>query len=65
MNLLSKAVNFAKKGGITFKVGDQEANSSFKWKIDTGVAIAPEQLEAIFYRFNRWVRSVGRHKERD
>jgi signal transduction histidine kinase len=53
MNLLSKAVKFAKKGGITFKVGDQEANSGFTWKIDTGLAIAPEQLEAIFLPFQQ------------
>jgi signal transduction histidine kinase/FixJ family two-component response regulator len=52
INLLSNAVKFTEKGSITFKVGDQEGKLRFQVE-DTGVGIAPEQLEEIFLPFQQ------------
>ena len=52
MNLLSNAVKFTEKGSITFKVGYQEGKLRFQVE-DTGVGIAPEQLEEIFLPFQQ------------
>ncbi|MBD2437089.1 hybrid sensor histidine kinase/response regulator [Nostoc sp. FACHB-110] len=68
MNLLSNAVKFTAKGNITFKVGyvnqdekwitnpaiSNEANCQIRFQVeDTGIGIAPEQLEEIFLPFKQ------------
>ncbi len=52
INLLSNAVKFTEKGSITFTVGYQEGKLRFQVE-DTGVGIAPEQLEEIFLPFQQ------------
>ena len=52
INLLSNAVKFTEKGSITFTVGHQEGKLRFQVE-DTGVGIAPEQLEEIFLPFQQ------------
>ncbi|MBW4546311.1 MAG: AAA family ATPase [Symplocastrum torsivum CPER-KK1] len=52
INLLSNAVKFTEEGSITFKVGYQEGKLRFQVE-DTGVGIAPEQLEEIFLPFQQ------------
>lgn len=52
INLLSNAVKFTEKGSITFTVGAQEEKLRFQVE-DTGVGIAPEQLEEIFLPFQQ------------
>jgi predicted ATPase/signal transduction histidine kinase/DNA-binding NarL/FixJ family response regulator/tRNA A-37 threonylcarbamoyl transferase component Bud32 len=52
INLLSNAVKFTEKGRITFKVGYQKAKLRFEVE-DTGIGIAPEQLEEIFLPFQQ------------
>ncbi|MUH01226.1 AAA family ATPase [Scytonema sp. UIC 10036] len=59
INLLSNAVKFTEKGTVTFQVGYHERKLRFQVE-DTGIGIAPEQLEEIFLPF----KQVGedRHK---
>ncbi|HEY9605766.1 MAG TPA: ATP-binding protein, partial [Allocoleopsis sp.] len=52
INLLSNAVKFTENGSITFQVGYQEGKLRFQVE-DTGIGIAPEQLEAIFLPFQQ------------
>jgi signal transduction histidine kinase/DNA-binding response OmpR family regulator len=52
INLLSNAVKFTEKGSITFKVGYQDMKLQFQVE-DTGIGIAPEQLEEIFLPFQQ------------
>jgi signal transduction histidine kinase len=52
INLLGNAVKFTEKGSITFKVGYQEGKLRFQVE-DTGIGIAPEQLEEIFLPFQQ------------
>jgi predicted ATPase/signal transduction histidine kinase/DNA-binding response OmpR family regulator/tRNA A-37 threonylcarbamoyl transferase component Bud32 len=52
INLLSNAVKFTEKGSITFKVGYQDRKLQFQVE-DTGIGIAPEQLEEIFLPFQQ------------
>ncbi|MBD2772891.1 hybrid sensor histidine kinase/response regulator [Iningainema tapete] len=52
INLLSNAIKFTEKGSITFKVGYQEKKIRFAVE-DTGIGIAPEQLEEIFLPFQQ------------
>ena len=52
INLLGNAVKFTEKGSITFKVGYQEEKLRFQVE-DTGIGIAPEQLEEIFFPFQQ------------
>ena len=52
INLLSNAVKFTEKGSITFKVGYHEGKLRFHVE-DTGIGIAPEQLEEIFLPFQQ------------
>ncbi|MCA1994513.1 MAG: response regulator, partial [Coleofasciculus sp. S288] len=52
INLLSNAVKFTEKGSITFKVGYQEGKLRFQVE-DTGIGIAPEQLDEIFLPFQQ------------
>ncbi|MEW6493790.1 MAG: AAA family ATPase [Cyanobacteriota bacterium] len=61
INLLSNAVKFTKKGSITLKVGYQEGKFRFQVE-DTGVGIAPEQLEEIFLPFQQ-VGETSRNTE--
>ncbi|GAB1539466.1 AAA family ATPase [Scytonema sp. NUACC21] len=52
INLLSNAVKFTETGSITFKVGYHEEKIRFQVE-DTGIGIAPEQLEEIFLPFQQ------------
>ncbi len=53
INLLGNAVKFTDKGGVRFKVGVL-ANQKMRFQIeDTGVGIAPEQLQKIFNPFQQ------------
>ncbi|BAT55881.1 ATP-binding region ATPase domain protein [Nostoc sp. NIES-3756] len=57
INLLSNAVKFTEKGCITFKVGyvlPEENVSKIRFSIeDTGIGIAPQQLDEIFLPFKQ------------
>ncbi|MEG3919341.1 ATP-binding protein [Microcoleus sp. T3_A4] len=62
INLLGNAIKFTEKGGVIFKVGvigtgedsDQSQLTKIRFHIqDTGVGMAPEQLEKIFLPFEQ------------
>ncbi|MEG4943696.1 ATP-binding protein [Microcoleus sp. F4-D5] len=62
INLLGNAIKFTEKGGVIFKVGvisegedsDQSPLAKIRFHIqDTGVGMAPEQLEKIFLPFEQ------------
>lgn len=59
LNLLGNAIKFTDKGAVTLKVAvvENHANSStrsFKFQVeDTGVGIAPDQLDKIFQAFEQ------------
>lgn len=62
LNILGNAVKFTEQGGVTFRVGwvdrfedtDPEALPKIRFQImDTGIGMAPEQLEAIFLPFQQ------------
>ncbi|MEG4146398.1 ATP-binding protein [Microcoleus sp. Pol12B5] len=62
LNLLGNAIKFTEKGGVIFKVGvigtGEESDQSQLTKIrfyiqDTGIGMAPEQLEKIFLPFEQ------------
>lgn len=53
LNILGNAVKFTEVGGVIFKVGLIES-SQLRFEVqDTGVGIAPEQLEVIFSPFQQ------------
>ncbi|HEY9709486.1 MAG TPA: ATP-binding protein, partial [Oculatellaceae cyanobacterium] len=52
INLLGNAVKFTEKGYVTFKVGYHNEKLRFQVE-DTGIGIAPEQLEEIFLPFQQ------------
>lgn len=52
INLLSNSVKFTDTGSITFQVGYQKEKVRFQIE-DTGIGIAPEQLEEIFLPFKQ------------
>lgn len=52
INLLGNAVKFTATGGVAFKVGYREGRIRFQVE-DTGVGMAPEQLEEIFLPFQQ------------
>jgi CheY-like chemotaxis protein len=56
INLLGNAVKFTQKGRVTFKVGYQQGKLRVQVE-DTGIGIAPNQLEEIFLPFQQ----VGEH----
>ncbi|MBD2004630.1 MULTISPECIES: hybrid sensor histidine kinase/response regulator [Cyanophyceae] len=56
INLLGNAVKFTQTGGVAFKVGYHEGKIRFQVE-DTGLGMAPEQLEEIFLPFHQ----VGDH----
>ncbi|MEH2360511.1 hybrid sensor histidine kinase/response regulator [Nostoc sp.] len=56
INLLGNAVKFTETGGVAFKVGNHEDKIRFQVE-DTGIGMAPEQLEEIFLPFQQ----VGDH----
>lgn len=56
INLLGNAVKFTPKGRVIFKVGYQQGKLQFQVE-DTGIGIAPHQLEEIFLPFQQ----VGEH----
>jgi len=62
INLLGNAIKFTEKGGVIFKVGiigkgegsDQSPLTKIRFHIqDTGIGMAPEQLEKIFLPFEQ------------
>ncbi|MEG4025561.1 ATP-binding protein [Microcoleus sp. S13C4] len=62
INLLGNAIKFTEKGGVIFKVGvtgegedsDQSPRTKIRFHIqDTGIGMAPEQLEKIFLPFEQ------------
>src|SRR6476469_6855412 len=62
INLLGNAIKFTEKGGVIFKVGvigtgedsDQSQLTKIRFHIqDTGIGMAPEQLEKIFLPFEQ------------
>ncbi|HSF74304.1 MAG TPA: ATP-binding protein, partial [Microcoleus sp.] len=62
INLLGNAIKFTEKGGVIFKVGvigtgeesDQSQLTKIRFQIqDTGIGMAPEQLEKIFLPFEQ------------
>lgn len=57
LNLLGNAVRFTEKGGVTLRVDARRAVILFE-VIDTGIGIAPQDLERIFLPFERG--SAGR-----
>jgi predicted ATPase/signal transduction histidine kinase/FixJ family two-component response regulator/tRNA A-37 threonylcarbamoyl transferase component Bud32 len=59
INLLGNAVKFTETGGVAFKVGYQQDEIRFQVE-DTGVGMAPEQLEEIFLPFHQ----VGEHNRK-
>lgn len=52
VNLLSNAIKFTDTGGVVFKVGLYAENVRFQIE-DTGIGIAPEQLDEIFSPFQQ------------
>ncbi|MBD1841377.1 response regulator [Coleofasciculus sp. FACHB-64] len=52
INLLSNAIKFTTTGGVTFQVSYQDGTFRFQVE-DTGVGMAPEQLEEIFLPFHQ------------
>jgi CheY-like chemotaxis protein/anti-sigma regulatory factor (Ser/Thr protein kinase) len=52
INLLGNAVKFTEKGGITFKVGYHNNDIRFQVE-DTGIGIAPEELDRVFLPFQQ------------
>lgn len=52
INLLGNAVKFTARGGVTFAVGYQDGKLRFQVE-DTGIGIAPEQLQEIFLPFQQ------------
>jgi signal transduction histidine kinase len=56
LNLLGNAIKFTEKGGITLRLRTIDAHVEFS-VIDTGVGIAPEDLEHVFERFWQGARS--------
>ena len=63
-NLLNNAIKFTDRGSVTLKVSWSPAeNDHIDWKIvvtDTGVGIAPDQVERLFERFTQADGSVSR-----
>ncbi|WP_322111892.1 ATP-binding protein [Aerosakkonema funiforme] len=59
INLLGNAVKFTENGGVAFKVGYYEGKMRFQVE-DTGVGMAPEQLDEIFQPF----KQVGDYKRK-
>ncbi|MDZ7958594.1 MAG: AAA family ATPase [Aulosira sp. DedQUE10] len=59
INLLGNAVKFTEAGGVAFKVGYHEGRIRFQVE-DTGIGMAPEQLEEIFLPFQQ----VGEHNRK-
>jgi len=64
LNLLSNAVKFTEQGGVTVQVEQGQASEAgCRLRIsvtDTGIGIAPGQLDAVFERFNQADGSVSR-----
>jgi len=52
INLLGNAIKFTEKGGVAFKVGYHNGKLRFQVE-DTGVGMAPEQLQDIFLPFHQ------------
>ncbi|MEE4176486.1 MAG: ATP-binding protein [Bacteroides sp.] len=64
INLVNNAIKFTKKGGITLICSTQENNPeriSLRFMVkDTGIGIAPDELESIFKPFHQADNSISR-----
>lgn len=62
LNLTRNAINYTPAGGIvSIGAANAEANQVAIWVADTGMGIAPEDLERVFERFYRSDASRSRH----
>ena len=52
INLLGNAIKFTEKGGIAFKIGYDDDKIRFQIE-DTGIGIAPEEIDTIFLPFQQ------------
>ncbi len=52
INLLGNAIKFTEKGGIAFKIGYDDIKIRFQIE-DTGIGIAPEEIDNIFLPFQQ------------
>ncbi len=60
INLLSNAVKFTQKGGTITVFGEMDAFGNFEFGVaDTGVGIAPEDLERVFDSFGQGKHDVA------
>jgi signal transduction histidine kinase len=60
-NLLSNAFKFTDKGTVTFTVQPDEARKLIEFRVeDSGIGIAPEQLESMFSAFTQADSSISR-----
>jgi len=52
LNLLSNAIKFTNYGGVTLRVDKSDSESSLQFSVsDTGLGIAPEEIETLFDAF--------------
>lgn len=57
INLLTNAVKYTEKGKVTFLISGKKEDDSYQLKIevkDTGIGMKPENLEALFDKFERF-----------
>ncbi len=62
LNLMSNAAKFTDEGTITIGVREQENNEVLFWIADTGIGIAPQDMDKIFEEFRQG--TTGRRKGR-
>ncbi len=62
LNLLSNSAKFTDKGTITIGVREQDNNEVLFWINDTGIGIAPQDMDKIFEEFRQG--TTGRRKGR-
>ncbi|MCR5154682.1 MAG: response regulator, partial [Lachnospiraceae bacterium] len=66
-NLLTNAVKYTEKGGVTFKVSKKEEHFGrvvlHIEVVDTGIGIRPENIEKIYIAFERFERARNRYVE--
>ncbi|RZJ09588.1 MAG: CHASE2 domain-containing protein [Rubrivivax sp.] len=59
-NLIGNAIKFTRQGGVTVELSRNEAGLAIIRVQDTGIGIAPEQLERIFQPFAQADASIAR-----
>lgn len=60
MNLVGNAVKFTKQGNVLVRVAEEHANEIILEVADTGVGIAPDQLNNVFEPYYQCARRDGR-----